>query len=172
MRTHCYEIGSDVFSLAELECCVIRGNSSQAYHPRPPFVGAPKNSRAHFCYALESFDPRINFILNTGNMANAASVPILKVDRLNEQLNSLSRSYMFRRLSVDTIKRSVTLPKVCDIFRQDFGEAHVCLHYCLQFLSDDVQSMIIGMMENGQGPITIKYEQACDRFYTSLKALK
>ena len=63
MRTHCYEIGGDVFSLAELECCVIRGHLDQGHHPRAPFVREPKKSRAHYAYALETIDPRINFIL-------------------------------------------------------------------------------------------------------------
>ena len=63
MRTHCYEIGGDVFSLAELECCVIRGNMDRGIHLKAPFVREPKKSRAHYTYALDQIDPRINFVL-------------------------------------------------------------------------------------------------------------
>ena len=63
LRTHCYEIGGDVFSLAELESCVIRGNLSRPQHPKPPFAQAPKKSNAHRAYALTRPDPRFNFIL-------------------------------------------------------------------------------------------------------------
>ena len=63
MRTNCYEIGGDVFSLAELQIRVIRGTMSKAIHPRSPFIQAPRKSRAHLAYALGEADPRINFVL-------------------------------------------------------------------------------------------------------------
>jgi hypothetical protein len=63
MRTHCYEIGGDVFSLAELECCVIRGSMTKPTYYKAPFVREPKKSRTHYMYALEIVDPRINFVL-------------------------------------------------------------------------------------------------------------
>ena len=63
MTTNCYEIGGDVFSLVELESCVIRGNMSKAHSPKLPFVQAPKKSCAHLAYALGITEPRINFVL-------------------------------------------------------------------------------------------------------------
>ena len=63
MLSHCYEIGQDVFSLAELESCVIRGNMSKPVYSKPPFVTAPSQSREHLIYALGAVDPRINFLL-------------------------------------------------------------------------------------------------------------
>ena len=63
MRCSCYEIGGDVFSLAEIESMVLRGNMSRAENPKVPFVVAPKESRAHIYYALEAADARINFVL-------------------------------------------------------------------------------------------------------------
>lgn len=63
MKTNCYEIGGDVFSLVELECCVIRGSMSSPINPRPPFAKASKRSLGHRVYALRFIDARINFIL-------------------------------------------------------------------------------------------------------------
>jgi len=63
MRCSCYEIGGEVFSLAEIESMVLRGNTSRAVHPKAPFVVAPKESRALIHYALEASDARINFLL-------------------------------------------------------------------------------------------------------------
>lgn len=62
-RCSCYEIGEDVFSLAELECCVIRGNTSRPSHIKPPFADAPKTSRPYRMYGISATDFRINFIL-------------------------------------------------------------------------------------------------------------
>ncbi len=168
MRTHCYEIGGDVFSLAELECCVIRGSMSQAYHPRPPFVVA--KSPAHLTYSLSFVDPRINFILNTGNKSNPPEVPVLKPDHFEEQLNSLCTSYMHRNMKVDPPRKQVVLPKVCDVYRNDFEDASTCLHYCLQFLSEELQNQIIDSIGAENGSPTIKYGPACDKFYPTLKA--
>jgi len=67
-RSSCYEIGEDVFSLAELECCVIRGKTSRPSHPKPPFVDAPKKSMPYqMMYGLGATDFRINFILVSRN---------------------------------------------------------------------------------------------------------
>lgn len=52
-----------MFSLAELECCVIRGNTSRPSYIKPPFVDAPKKSRPYLKYCLGATDFRINFIL-------------------------------------------------------------------------------------------------------------
>jgi hypothetical protein len=63
MRCSSYEIGGDVFSLAEIESIVLRGNLSRAVNPKAPFVAAPRES--YFCtrYSLTIVDARINFLL-------------------------------------------------------------------------------------------------------------
>mmetsp|Transcript_20747 Transcript_20747/g.30364 ORF Transcript_20747/g.30364 Transcript_20747/m.30364 type:complete len:82 (+) Transcript_20747:2515-2760(+) len=63
MRCSCYEIGGDVFSLAELQCCIIRGKMSPAVSAKPPYVEEPKGSQGHRFYALGIADTRTNFIL-------------------------------------------------------------------------------------------------------------
>ncbi len=167
MRTHCYEIGGDVFSLAELECCVIRGSMSQAYHPKPPFVVA--KSPAHLTYSLSFVDPRINFILNTGNMSHPPEVPVLKPDDFEEQLNLLCTTYMDRNMKIDPPRKQLVLPKVCDVYRNDFDDVNTCLHYCLQYLSEELQNQVIDCIGAENAP-TIKYGPACDKFYPTLKA--
>lgn len=63
-RCSCYEVGGDVFSLAELECSVIRGNMSRPSHIKLPFVDAAKMSRPYrMMYGLGATDHRVNFIL-------------------------------------------------------------------------------------------------------------
>ena len=63
-RCSCYEIGEDVLSLAELECCVIRGKTSRPTRIKAPFVEAPTKSKPYrLMYGLGFTDYRINFIL-------------------------------------------------------------------------------------------------------------
>ena len=63
MRASCYEIGGDVFSLAEIQSCIIRGNMSRPVSPKPPYVDVSKKSHAYRYYALKYTDPRVNFVL-------------------------------------------------------------------------------------------------------------
>jgi hypothetical protein len=75
MRSSCYEIGSDVFSLAELYCCVLRGKMSKASNLKPPYPEVAKKSNAFRFYALDYNDPRINFILVSINVSRNFRVP-------------------------------------------------------------------------------------------------
>ena len=63
MRTMCYEIGGDVFSLAEINTHVLRGKMSKPINPKAPYIEAPKKSSSYKHYALSYTDPRVNFIL-------------------------------------------------------------------------------------------------------------
>ena len=63
MRASCYEIGGDVFSLAEIQSCIIRGNMSRPVSPKPPYVDISKKSNAYRFYALKYTDARVNFVL-------------------------------------------------------------------------------------------------------------
>lgn len=63
MRTSCYEVGGDVFSLAELYNCVLRGKMSKPINPKAPYIEAPKKSNSYRFYALDFKDPRVNFVL-------------------------------------------------------------------------------------------------------------
>merc|ERR1711862_302286 len=76
MRCSCYEIGGDVFSLAELECRVLRGNMSPPVQLKPPFVEAPKKSKFYLDYALDFSDPKINFVLNYAMIPSNPSIPV------------------------------------------------------------------------------------------------
>mmetsp|Transcript_22242 Transcript_22242/g.33297 ORF Transcript_22242/g.33297 Transcript_22242/m.33297 type:complete len:855 (-) Transcript_22242:172-2736(-) len=176
MRTHCYEIGGDVFSLAELECCVIRGHMDQGHHPKPPFVREPKKSRAHYLYALDTVDPRINFILNTGDTSKPRQVPILTTDTLEEQLTSISTRFLRANSSVDVSKRTVTLPKICEVYKNDFGSDFPSIYnYFLQFMDEENQNTWIEMINSethGNSSISFKFHHSPDRFYSILKLLE
>lgn len=171
MRTNCYEIGGDVFSLAELNVRVIRGNMSKAIHPRSPFVQAPRKSRAHLAYALGEADPRINFVLNTADMSKPSHVPILTPDELDKQLSACSTFFLRKQVSVDLPSKTVTLPKVCEIYRNDFGDgdANCSVHYCLQYLDDITQHQLLEWLKLGSP--YIRYHHSCDRFHSRLRPL-
>jgi hypothetical protein len=176
-RTTCYEIGGDVFSLAELYHCVVRGNMSKPVSPKNPYLDVPRKSTSYHFYALNYIDPRINFILNTGDVSCPQQVPVLRSTSLESQLQIASREFVKRLLSVDNQKRLIILPKVCEIYRHDFGgdgessSFHsTCLSFCVNLLSTEERVKITKFMV-GDTPYAIKFAPCAEQYHQLLSAL-
>ncbi|KAL7569447.1 hypothetical protein ACA910_009630 [Epithemia clementina (nom. ined.)] len=187
MRTNCYEIGGDVFSLAELYLCVIRGRMSRPVAPKAPFFDVPKKSQAFRYYAVGFTSPLVNFVLNTGNVMSPRQVPILRLDNFYEQLSATSTAYLRKNLTADEIKRLIHIPRVCDVFRGDFCEStissnnasgwiHECLRYCLLLLEEDNNSghMLVAKIESmllQEHPVSVKFQPVSEQYHSTLQAL-
>lgn len=168
MRTACYEIGDDVFSLAELYCCVLRGKMSKPINPKPPYIEAPKKSQLYKHYALECRDPRINFVLNTGDLACPRDIPILRQNMIEDQLNEAATIFLQQELEIHPKKCLVILPKVCEVYKNDFGgDSLSCLKFCLGGLDEGTASTIRLMMMD-QNNLMIRYRHTAEQYHTSL----
>jgi len=175
MRTTCYEIGGDVFSLAELNNCVIRGNLSRAVSPKPPYVDAPRKSNAYRFYALEQVDARINFVLNTGDSSCPQTVPVLTPNNLQDELDAFSSLFVQSQLSVDVPKRVIVLPRICAIYRNDFGNGDdtVAIMFCITFLNDGVKNDVLRLLKNESNvPVYMKLQPISEQYHSRLKLWK
>lgn len=175
MRCTCYEIGGDVFSLAELNGCVIRGNLSRPIAPKSPYVDVPKKSNAYRFYALDRVDTRFNFVLNTGDSSCPQMIPVLTPDRLQSQLDAAAALFVQSQLNVDVSKRVITLPKICDVYRHDFGNGDhtVAIMFCVAFLSESDREDVIRMIQNeSHVPLYMKHQPTSEQYYSCLKPLK
>ena len=173
MRCTCYEIGGDVFSLAELNCCVIRGGLSRPISPKNPYVDVPKKSNAYRFYALDRVDTRINFVLNTGDFSCPQTIPVLTPDRLQSQLDAAAALFVRSQLTVDVSKRVITIPKICDVYRHDFGNGDhtVAIMFCVTFLNGNDREDVMRLLQNeSQGPLYMKYQPTSEQYYSCLKA--
>ena len=178
MRTSCYEIGGDVFSLAELYSCVIRGNMSRPTSSRPPFIDAPKKSNAFRYYSLRFTTPNTNFVLSTADLSCPREVPVLNPLDLDRQLDSQAVAYIRKSISVDVARKQVILPKIFDVYRNDFaadfvqsGSGHESLRYCLRYLFVD-EPFIASQMRlllDDPASVVIKYHPAAEQYYSSIK---
>mmetsp|Transcript_1402 Transcript_1402/g.2909 ORF Transcript_1402/g.2909 Transcript_1402/m.2909 type:complete len:1285 (-) Transcript_1402:132-3986(-) len=132
MRLFCYEVGDDVFSLSDIESYVIRGKLSRPTYSKAPFVSGIK---PHPSNGLSAADYRVNFVLNHGFAINPSTVPVLISSSLDAQLNHASAIFL-DQVSVDYKKRTIYLPKICDIYRNDFGDGDLLTlaKYCLSFV--------------------------------------
>jgi hypothetical protein len=109
----CYQLGGDVFSLLELEQCIIRAglcapNRAQtkirrkiSTKIRSNFVRSWKQPASKYSFALTSVtDNRINFALNSGSTSNLGHVPVFRVKTLDAQLQRVAEEYCQSRCQV------------------------------------------------------------------------
>mmetsp|Transcript_11262 Transcript_11262/g.20625 ORF Transcript_11262/g.20625 Transcript_11262/m.20625 type:complete len:623 (+) Transcript_11262:1240-3108(+) len=168
-RCSCYEIGEDVFSLAELECCVIRGKTSRPSNIKPPFVDAAKKSRTYrMMYGLGSTDHRINFVLNNGDMAYPSAVPVLQPQIMDDQMDTAASCFLTDQVKIDKRKRTVFLPKVCDVY--GMGDGLVSLSQCLIYLDESDQLAIAALLDDGV--VSVKFKRNCEEFHPNLTELR
>ena len=130
----------DVYSLLEIEHCVLRGASSK---PRVSIAGFFLPSRAgelgkddvKWDMAPSVADSRINFILNYATVSSLRRIPVFSADghddvapppppraSIDAQFDLASAIYLQHFAVVDVESRSVVLPKVLDWYRGDFGK--------------------------------------------------
>jgi len=136
-----YQCSDDIFSLAELEHCIIRSAMSSPAQFLSRFV-LPKST---YDFAMTKRDCRINFALNCGSLSNPKYVPVYKANTLKKQLNEASRLYL---MATKIKKRSngdmeIFLPRMCRWYANDFGAgSEDIIQKVKPFLSDSIQELI------------------------------
>lgn len=149
-----YQCSDDIFSLAELEHCIIRSTMSYPTQFLSRFV-LPKST---YDFAMTKRDFRINFALNCGSRSNPECVPVFKPTLLNQQLDDISRLY----LEVAKLKKrgnrdaEVILPRICLWFANDFGAgSDDILEKIKPLLSSSIADSI--SREKGKCNLPVKY---------------
>jgi hypothetical protein len=116
-RADCVTVAGTPLSLDDIEHGVLRGSKSSVgfgYLPRLAPSGFERR------YRLASVDPRIHFALNCG----AASCPAIRgyePDRIDDQLDRATRSYLDATVEYDPDAGVVRVPRVFLWYRGDFG---------------------------------------------------
>jgi hypothetical protein len=101
------------------------------------------------------------------------TVPVLVAGRLESQINSNTVEFLQRNVRVDIAKRTVFLPRVCDIYRHDYttetvGAGSLILRFLVPFLDDEIASTIAKLQSDRELPLTIKFSPALESFHSSL----
>lgn len=135
-----YEVSDDIFSLAELEHCIIRAKMNYPSQFISRFV-LPKS---RYRMALATADFRINFALNCGSLSNPAQILVYKPDRLDEFLDKAAQLYLD---SVTAVQRNsgdvvVQMPRVCQWFLDDFGSQEDLLTQLRPYLRPSVRKVL------------------------------
>jgi len=174
----------DIFTIAELEYCIIRAPmtplpaSVQVTNPQVP---PPINSRllkatspltkippkifkfsvpiSNYSCALRKADYRINFALNWGTKSNLAEIPIYKADLLDSQLHRVSRNYLNTKVAITerNSQHVCILPRVCQWYADDFGETNYAVLKTLEPNLGQDEQKILHSSDFASFPIVIKY---------------
>ena len=106
-------------------------------------------------------------------MSYPSAVPVLQYPILEDQVETAASCFLIDQVKIDVRKRTVFLPKVCDVYRNEFGmgDGLVCLSQCLKYLDDGDQLTIAALLNDGVGPIAVKFRNASEHFHTNLTLL-
>ena len=110
-------VGGTSLPLDRIENGLLRGGRSKYGLGYLPKINVTNFERR---YRLDDCDPRIHFALNCG----AESCPAIRAyepDRLDEQLDLATRSYLDATVEYDADAGAVLVPRVFLWFRGDFG---------------------------------------------------
>jgi hypothetical protein len=103
-------------------------------------------------------------------VACPSSVPVLRAFEVDNQLNTAASIFLKNQLYIDTNRRLVVLPKVCEVYKNDFGPDPLsCLKFCLGGLDESAASTIRLMMMD-ESTIVIRYQHTAEHYHTCLKA--
>ena len=142
-RNVSYEIGDDVFSLAEIEECVVKGKLSK---PKQLLAGDTPipDTDAHYAYAADKADYRVHLALNSGSVSCPSRVFVLTPETYEKQLAAACTLALDHSITVVRPKRIVMLPKVIEVYGPDFGSSSsMILHNCVPFLKGTQFEVIV-----------------------------
>ncbi len=121
------------------------------------FPHIPPYSDARHAYALTLADQRVNFLLNNGSLSNPSKIYLITTETMYTRLNDACLDVFTRCLHVDHKRGSIILPKVCDLYKDDFGgEPMDLLRHILRYLGREQWESASLLISNGKQAV-IKY---------------
>eukprot|EP01035_Chromulina_nebulosa_P018317 gene18317-24004_t len=113
--TVAYEAFGDIFSLVELEHCIIRYGMSK---PNINFVAQTFIPSSRYNFSITKRDFRLLWALNCGSESLAPFVPIYRPEVLDSQLDVIVSLSLDKQLYV--VDNTVFLPQLCQWYNKDF----------------------------------------------------
>lgn len=102
-------------------------------------------------------------------MSCPSTVPVLRASELDAQLNKAAAVFLKQELEIDIKRRLVILPKICEIYKNDFGESSLAiLKFCMGGLDEGTASTIRVMMMD-ENNLVIRYQHTSEAYHSALK---
>lgn len=174
-----YEIGDNVFSLMELEQCVIRGILCRPnYSNKSEGIAIPANDE-HFAYACKNSDPRVNFLLCSGSPSYPPIIYTLTPSNYKLQLDLACKNVFLHSFSIDKVMNLIVLPSLWKIFQEDYGGSNQInvLQHVLKYLAGtslalDLSNLIAANKAKDKLPTITYLNNICDSHLGKLTVIK
>ena len=157
-NTIAYQTADDIFSLSELEHCVLRAGMSAPAN----FLSKMVLPKSRYAFALATNDARINFALNVGSECNPPCVVVYEPETLDAQLRWAATTFVRANVQACACKGACTiaLPKVFQWFAKDFGKgsAAECAQAAASFLEGEQRAQLEACLDAvPSGGCTIRF---------------
>jgi len=139
-----FSIAGAAYSLDDILHGVLRGNKPVSGFTDKRFGAG--DSRLNNCIGV--FDPRIFFVLCYHNQTSPPLYTLVP-DQLEQILQRATTDYITEQIDISTTRNEVTLPRIFDWYRDDFGSKMEMLHWVMKFLSAAKQKQLEKLIENG-----------------------
>lgn len=168
MRTMCYEIGGDVFSICELKDNLIRGNLCASGLNKAPYI-SPPGTNPNQC-KLGYTTNLINFVLNTADFSFPRHVPLLRSSDVDFVLKQAAVEFIRRNTRIEG-KRTLLIPRVFQVYGRDYGgdpsNPRSFLPFILPHLDQPLSSKINALLEN-ETSFSVKYLPYSEDYHSVL----
>jgi hypothetical protein len=164
-----YVVGYDVVSAYEIENNVLRAGMSKptSYVSKMGVNLGSINTHVFPHLELKHGDFRFNFCINTGTKSMPAVIPIYRAAELDSQLDRATTMMLRSHVEVDPLRRSVVLPRVCNVYLSDFSPRNTanpspkdCLRVIVYYLAEPQRSSLMRMLtDEGKGHITVRFHK-------------
>ena len=122
----------------------------------------PPRDDDHYAYALQMVDRRVRLSLNSSSISNPSTIHLFQPDSLQATLESASVGLINSTIRIDLKKRTVFLPKVCDMYRNDFGgSSQEVLNTIMQYVDGDNKDKLTFLLSGTRPPIVKYHEMKC-----------
>ena len=111
-----YQIGSERFSLTDIEHGVLRANRGFPHFPGAHF--SPDDPR--MAAVLEDMDPRIHFALNCASNS-CPPIGVYGPEWIDDQLDLAARNFINGDSTIDHERRVISISKIFLWYKDDFG---------------------------------------------------
>lgn len=113
-NSYSYEAFGDIFSLSELEHCIIKSGLD----PPNNMIAQVLIPQSNYDFNLKRKDYRLLWALNCGSISMPSHVPIFTPNSCEEQLDLMMRESMLQQLQVENNSNniSIILPQMCQLY--------------------------------------------------------
>jgi hypothetical protein len=89
---------------------------------------------------------------------------------VEQQLSSAAGIFLKKELFIDARSHTIILPKICDVYKSDFGgsDSTACLRFCLDEVDEETAAIIRSMMTD-TNKVTIRYQPTSEQYHSYLQ---